>query len=370
MALPFGVFLFLLAAMAPFLQAECIKLNNGKVINGLILEDTPDGILMEYFVTPTIRDQKLFPKDQIASVVKDSPDEKAFKALGTLVSPKTIHDTSFHDELILKKIPSYLKKYPYSSHLSELRATLATLEGERDRLLAGDRKINGDWISATVINADPYQMGAKIKYAEITELAAENNALGSLQSCELLEKTYPGSAVLPDTIDLGLAQITTLQASLDKAKSDFDVLNKRRQKSLALAPVDQAIEIKKAIEAEDQNAKAAIMNALSDGSKFFPVFPNNKEALDALQALIISETARWTLLSKTPMRDGITASKNCASAVNQGDLKTAQEQLALSEKLWPANAENARLKPLVEGLTKSQATAEAAKIKAAADVKK
>lgn len=363
-------FLILLASMASVLDADCIKLNDGKVINGVILEDTADGILIEYHATPTIRDQKLFPKDQIASVVKEPPDEKDFKALGQLVSPKTIHDISFHDELILRKIPTFLKKYPYSSHISELRTTLATLEGEHDRLRAGDRKINGDWISSTEINADPYQMGAKIQYSEITELAAENNALGALQSCELLEKAYPGSAILPDTIDLGLTQITRLQATLDKAKSDFDVLNKRRQNSLASAPGDQISEIKKAIAAEDQNAKAAMTIAQSDGSKFFPVFPNNKEALDALQALIILETARWTLLSKTPMRDGITASKSCASAVAQGDLKKAQEQLALSEKLWPANAENAKLKQLVEGLIKSQATAEAAKIKAAADVKK
>jgi len=369
MRIPFVVFL-LLAATTPFLQSEYIQLNDGKVINGVILEDTPDGILMEYYVTPTIRDQKVFPRDHVVRIVKAPADEKAFKALGTLVSPKTLLDTSFHDELILKKIPKFVSNYPYSSHLAELRAILVTLEGERERLRIGDRKINGDWITATAINADPYEMGAKIKYAEITELAAENNALGALQSCELLEKTYPGSASLPDTIDLGLTQIIPLQAALDKAKSDFDVLNKRRENALALAPGDQAIEIKKAIETEDQNTKTAIKNALSDGSKFFPVFPNNQEALDALQALIISETARWKLLSKTPMRDGITASKNCASAVNQGDLKTAQEQLALSEKLWPANAENARLKPLVEGLTKSQATAEAAKIKAAADVKK
>ena len=70
------------------------------------------------------------------------------------------------------------------------------------------------------------------------------------------------------------------------------------------------------------------------------------------------------------MRDGITASKNCAAAVAQGDLKTAQEQLALSEKLWPANAENAKLNHLVEGLAKSQTAAEAAKIKAAAEATK
>ena len=364
------VFLVLLSAMARVLQADSITLNNGKVIKGEILDDSPAGILIEYYATPTIKDQKSFPRDHVVSVVKEAADEKDFKALGPLVSPKTLLDTSFHDELILKKIPKFLNKYPYSSHLAELRTTLGTLEGERDRVRAGDRKINGIWINVAEISADPYQMGAKIKYAEITEQASGNNALGALQSCEVLEKTYPGAAVLPDAIDLCLAQINQLQATLDKAKSDFTVLSKRRQKALDLAPGDQVIELKNAIEAENQNAKNAIKNALADGSKFFPVFPNNKEALDALQALITSETTRWTLLLKTPMRDGIVASKSCAAAVAQGDLKTAQEQLALSEKLWPANAENAKLKQLVDGLAKSQTAAEAAKLKAAADVKK
>jgi hypothetical protein len=363
------VLMVLLAATVRVLHADSITLNNGKIISGEILSDSPDGILIEYYATSTIKDQKTFPRDDIVSVVKVPADEKGFKALGNLVSPNTLLDTSFCDELIMK-IPQFLNNYPYSKHLAELRATLSTLEGERDRLRVGDRKIDGVWISADQISSDDYQLGAKIKYTKIKEQALEKNTLGALQSCEVLEKSYPGSAVMPDTIDLALNQCNQLQKALDKARGDFDVLNKRRQKALELAPGDQVLEIKNAIEAENQNAKNAIQNALADGSKFFPVFPNNKEALDALQALITSETARWTLLSKTPMRDGITASKNCAAAVAQGDLKTAQEQLALSQKLWPVNAENAKLNYLVEGLAKSQAAAEAAKIKAAAEATK
>ena len=364
------VLMVLLAATVRVLQADSITLNNGKIISGEILSDSPDGILIEYYATTTIKDQKTFPRDDIVSVVKEPADEKGFKALGNLVSPNTLLDTSFCDELIMKKIPQFLNKYPYSKHLAKLRTTLTTLEGERDRLRVGDRKIAGIWISADEISSDYYQLGAKIKYTEIKQQALEKNTLGALQSCEVLEKSYPGSVVMPDTIDLALNQCNQLQATLDKARSDFDVLNKRRQKAIELAPGDQALEIKNAIEAENQNAKNAIQNALADGSKFFPVFPNNKEALDALQTLITSETARWTLLSKTPMRDGITASKNCAAAVAQGDLKTAHEQLALSEKLWPVNAENAKLNHLVEGLAKSQTAAEAAKIKAAAEATK
>lgn len=353
----FIAFLLLLAFAVRVLQADSITLKDGKIITGEILSDTPDGVLIEYNVTPTIKDQKTFPHDYINNVVKEPIDDKDFRALGPLTSPHTLVDLSFHDDLILKKIPKFLNKYPYSSHLAELRATLGTLKDERARLLVGDRKIDGVWISTADISANPYQLGAKIKFTEIKEQAAEKNTLGALQSCELLEKNYPGSAILPDTIDLGLNQIIQLQSLLDKAKKDFDILNKRRLKALELAPGDQVLELKNAIETENQNTKNAIKNALTDGSKFFPIFPNNKEALDTLQALITSETTRWTVLSKTTMRDGIKASKNSSDAVTQGDLKTAQEQLALSEKLWPANIENDKLKQQVESLAKSQSAA-------------
>lgn len=339
------------------LMADSITLKDGKVLTGDVISDGPDGVLIEYFVTSTIKDQKLVSKDEIAMISVTPSDEKAFQDLGCLATPQTVLDTSFHDQLIDKKIPEYLKQYPYSRHLTELREDLRSLEAERARLRQGDRRIDGTWIEAAKIEADPYQFGAKIQFAEMKDRMDAKDPVGALQSYELLEKKYPASDVIPDAVDAALKSIDLLQVRLGVAKANFEIFDKRRQKILTNARADQAKELKDAIENDAALAKKAMTVASADGSKFFPVFQNNREALDALQALVTVERARLIQLQKTPMREGIAASGEASRLLAEGKLKEAQEQLELSQKLWPANMENAKLKEQLDLSLKAQAEA-------------
>jgi hypothetical protein len=336
-------------------MADSITLKDGKVLKGDVINDGPDGVLIEYFVTATIKDQKLVAKDEIATISVIPPDEKAFQDLGILATPKTVLDTSFHDQLIEKKIPEYLKQYPYSRHLTELREDLRSLEAERARLRQGDRRIDGTWIEAAKIEEHPYQFGAKIQFAEMKDQMQARDLVGALKSYELLEKKYPASDVIPDAVDAALGEINLLQGRIGQANANFDIFEKRRQKTLANARADQAKELKDAVEKDAALAKKAIAVASADGSKFFPVFQNNREALDALQELVTAEKTRLIQLQKTPMREGIAASKEASRLLAEGKPKEAQEQLTLSQKLWPANIENAKLKEQVDLSLKAQA---------------
>ena len=91
-------------------------------------------------------------------------------------------------------------------------------------------------------------------------------------------------------------------------------------------------------------AKKAMATASADGSKFFPVFQNNREALDALQELVTAEKARLIQL-QIPMHDSVVASRDAAQLLSSGSLKEARDQLASAEKLWPSNPEVLELKP-------------------------
>lgn len=338
-------------------MADSIRLKDGKILKGDVINDGPDGLLIEYFVTSTIKDQKLVSKDEIAMISVTPSDEKAFQDLGSLATPQTVLDTSFHDQLIEKKIPEYLKQYPYSRHLTELREDLRSLEAERARLRQGDRRIDGVWIEAAKIEADPYQFGAKIQFAEMKDQMQGRDPVGALKSYELLEKKYPASDVIPDAVDAALNEINLLQGKIGLANANFDIFEKRRQKTLANARADQAKELKDAMDKDAALAKKAMAEASADGSKFFPVFQNNKEALDALQALLTAEKARLIQLQKTPMREGIAASREVSRLLAEGKLKEAQDQLGLSQKLWPANMDNAKLKDQVDQSVKAQAEA-------------
>ena len=352
--------LLIVAFAAVTLRADVITLKDGREIKGEILNETPDAVLIEYYVTPTIKDQKFFSRDEIVHMVAIPADEKAFLAIGNLATPDTVLDTAFYDQLIDKKIPEFLGHYPYSKHLAELREDLHSLEEERSRVRLGDRRINGVWITAAQITADPYQSGAKIKFTEMKELTGTNDCVSSLQSYELLEKEFPGSEVMPDAIALAQTQIDQLQDKLAIAKTNFEIIDKRRQKAIALAPADQAREIKDALQNEKLAATNALAIAAADGSKFFPIFQNSKESMDALQTLITAEKTRLTALQKLQMTEGLVASSQCARLVSEGKLREAQDMLAQSQTLWPANIENTRLKLRLDDLVKSQAASTAA----------
>jgi hypothetical protein len=344
-------------------KADTITLKNGRELKGDVIEDGPDGVLIDYYVTATIKDQKLIPKDEIARLSVIAPDEKAFADLGSLSAPSSMLNTSFCDVLIEKKIPEYLAKYPYSRHLGELRAALSQLEVERSKIRQGDRKIDGTWITVSEIEADPYQSTARIQFVTMKEKALANDPVASLQLYELIEKTYPGARILPDAVDVAIEQLDLLQAKLTQALNNYDILEKKRQKAIALAPADQAKEIRSALDKDAALAKSSIAAAQSDGSKFYPVFPNNKEALEALKTLIETERTRFLALQKSPMRDGINAADEASKLASSGKSPQAKDQLATAQKLWPANHDLAMLSAQLDQMAKADA-AEAARQKA------
>lgn len=345
---------------SPFLLADSLILKNGQELRGDIVQDGPDGVLIDYYVTATIKDQKLVPREEIVRIDALTADEKAFREIGPLSTPPTVTDTSFYDALLEKKIPAFLSKYPYSKHLPQLRQKLDSLKAERSRVLEGDRKIDGTWLTASEIQADPYQTTAMLRLAALRERIQANDPAGALQIYELLEKSFPGSKVMPEAVDAAIAQIDLLEDRISKAKAEFEVIDKKRQRALALAQADEAQQIREAMEKNAALVKSAVASAQLDGSKFYPVFPDNKDALDSLQTLGVAEKTRLMLLQKTPMRDGITAAKAASEALAAGNLSRAQEQLDLSQKCWPLNVDNQRLKEQIDAEVKKRAAAAAA----------
>lgn len=343
----YPVTLILLLAMHSAV-ADIIFLKDGSQLKGEIVEEGLSGVTVEYLATPTIKDQKSIAKADIEKIEKVSPDQKAFQEIGSLETPATVVDVSFYDPLIDRKLPDFLAKYSDSAYATQLKERLETLTQERNRVRQGDRRIDGTWITADQISSDPYQKGALLKFSEMKQQAERKNHVESLRRYEILEKKFAGSEVMPDGIDLALKQLDRLEADLSVSMANFAINDKNRENAIAATTADQAKIIKEGVEKEKAEATAAIAAASADGGKFFPVFPNSKEALESLQVLITSERSRLLQLKKVPMREGLVASRECARLIALGKTKEAQEQLALSQKFWPANIENSKLKEQVD----------------------
>ena len=170
-----------------------------------------------------------------------------------------------------------------------------------------------------------------------------NNPAEALRDYEQLEKDFPGSSELPDALDDAVKQLDLLQGEISAAKLNYELLEKNRAKAIASSSADQAKILTDAKNKDEATAMTARKTAAADGSKFFPVFPNSKEALDGLQAIVVAERVRLTQLQAS-MREGFAAWRDCSRLLKEGNLAAARAKLELSQKLWPANSENAKLK--------------------------
>lgn len=347
--------------------ADTLVLKDGSQLKGEILEDGPAGVTIEYFATPTIKDQKTVAKADIERVEKNTPDQKDFKELGSLETPATVTDTSFYDPLVDRKLPEFIAKYPDSALSPEARERLKTLTEERERVQKGDRRLDSVWISASEISANPYQTDALIKFASIKAAAASNNPVAALRGYELLEKNYPGSAVMPDAVTLALQQLQQLHSQLAVAKVNGEMELKNISNAIAAARADEAKNMKDGMVQYENTAKASMAAAAADGSKFFPVFQKSKESINALQTLVSAERTRLTQFPLSAMREGIAAAKEGFRMINAEKIKEARDQLVLSEKAWPANSDNTKLKLQVDQFDATVAAKAALAVKQASE---
>ena len=355
---------FLIIAMVCTASADTLFLNDGGEIKGKIINETPSGVTVEYFATATIKDQKTVSRADIARIEKLAEDQKAYQDLGPMVTPPTVLDTSFYDELTGRKIPEFIAKYPNSSYDGELRERLKTLNQEKQRVLNGDRRIDSVWITASEIASDPYQNESRIFFIRMSTPAVSADPVEYLRSYEKLEKLYPGSRVMPAAIDGALSQLDRLQSQIAVAKVNGEISMKNLSNAISAARPDEAKQINEAVDRDTAVIRSAMRAASDNGTKFFPVYQGNKELIDALQSLVVAEKTRLAQLKKIPMAEGLAASAECRRMLAQGNLKEAQVQFELSQKIWPANFENEKLKHQLEQTVK----AETERLKAQASV--
>lgn len=336
-------------------RADTVSLKDGGEITGVISIQSSDEIVIDCFASSGSKEQKKIPQGKIAGIKKAREDENAFLLLGDLSSPPTLTDVAVYDVLLDTTIPAYIAKYPYSRNVQKLRDITSQYQRDRARLLAGDRKIDGVWFTADQIKNDPakfeislatlqlkndpMQAEASRQFEEMKERAQKDDPVGALKTYELLERDYPGCRVLPDAVTLAKQQMEVLQQKISMARDNFDVFEKRRQSALAGATAEEVKEMKDALDNEMIAAKEAMETASKDGTKFFPLFQNSRDAIKSLQDVLMSERKRISVLPVGPMRQGLAYSKESRSKLDSGDLSGAKKHLADALSAWDKNAE-------------------------------
>ena len=351
------LFLSLLVLPLASLRAESIELRDGTKVYGKILSVTADTVLMEVQTSPTIREEKTYPRSEVTKMQRATQDDVAYAEVTALTVPSTANHPAVYDAR-LEKVRAFMAKYAYSKHMPEARKLAAALESERARVTAGEVKLDGAWVAADASPAERTELGGRVQLAKMKETS---DPIAAMTAFEVLEKNHNTSSAYPESVKVARDSLVKLRTNLLRAQADLDRRNREQEQGLQLASVDRRLQMEQGLAQEKVAVQAQVERTKQSGSKWIPVLPDGKLLAD-LYGLMESEETRLSKIDIESLAAGATAVNEAQRQLAAGDLTAAQASLEQARKLWP---QHVMLASLQESLKKveTEATQNAANTK-------
>jgi len=316
------------------LNADILILKNGEKKEGNIVQENPDSVRMKYKITPKIWDEKDFPRADIQQIIKQKPEEIEIVELRKLVPTPDLLTADGYEQLIQDKLRPFVNKYPGTPQTKEVEALIAELQKEKEKVVAGQGKLEGQWLTAEMMKRDDYNIQAYKIRRSMLEKAAAQDYVGALREYDRLEDAtagYPGSLqyvkAIPEAIDI----MTKYEAVISRMISEQPIFQKQRDESLKKLVEPDLGRTKAAIDREVNGWKAVYDSEKKSKVRWQTQYKYDIKALQEALKLIISERGKLQLLDLSKLQsqnEALTkamrylADENVAEA--DAALKTAQ----------------------------------------------
>ena len=322
------------------LRAEWIELQDGTRVEGKILSVTSQTVLIEVQTSPSIREEKSYPRAGVAKMQRAGQDDVAFEEIAAISLPATADSPAVYDELLEQKIRPFIKNYAYSKHMPEARKLAAVLEAERARVAAGEVKVDGEWIGGAATISDGAEVGGRV---QLSKMKTANSPVAALQAFEILEKDHATSSSYPEAVKLARESVEKLRTALVRTRADLERRTGEQEKGLELASEENRLQMETGIAQEKAAVQVQIDRAKQSGSRWAPVLPDAK-VLDELDKLAETEETRLGTIDTETLAAGVSAAQEARRQIEAGQLESAKASLDRAEKLWSQHVLLASLK--------------------------
>lgn len=282
------------------LIADTIVLKTGVKYDGKVIATDKDTYLVEIHHSKSIKDERRIPKDQVREIIKTAKDTEEFAKLEELV-PTPDQLTSAAYERRIKTAKDFLTKYPKSVHAKKVKTILDLLENEHQVISKGGIKLGGQLISPSDLEANAYDIDARILFNKIKNAAANGRYQLALRRWENLQNNYSHSASYKDSMALASRilhahnselknYLDTLESRLAKRKSALESLNEGDRARTITVLSENETHYNALIEREQQELR----------TKWLTIDPYSKKALE--YNLRNTESALKSLSSYDPSK--------------------------------------------------------------------
>ncbi len=142
---------------SPAARADVVKLKDGTIIEGTVLEQTATEVVIEKkFAGGSIMMKETIKKTDIAEVVLATPAEKARQEMELAyqatqkykLDPQRSLAKDYYESVIEGSLRKFLVAYPESPYAKEVADKIMAWEEELGKVAAGQAKVQGDWMDA------------------------------------------------------------------------------------------------------------------------------------------------------------------------------------------------------------------------------
>jgi len=306
----------LLAVILPS-WADTFTLKDGTTLEGTVISDVGDTYVIEVQVTKSIKDERKIPKADVAKVVREDPDAKAFQAISEMV-PTPDFLTADEYAVNIAAVEKFIKTRPTSSDLSKAKAMLATLKSESAQVAAGGVKITGKMVSTAEYQANAYDLDARVQEARIRILVNDNEFLPALRVFVKFDQDYRNTLAYGALITL-MKQV--IQHHVNEAKDTLLTLD-TRTKERAVGLQRMALEDRKiteqAIKSEAAEIEARYKSERDAKQPWPTTSPFHKTSLEDTVKFGQAELIRLGAVKTILGLDGGRAYREIWSAIHSG----------------------------------------------------
>ncbi|CAN5880388.1 hypothetical protein BH11VER1_BH11VER1_20940 [soil metagenome] len=288
------------------LQADIVTLKSGDRIEGKVLKEDDASITIEYKLTPKIKDTKIINKADIKELVRQSDALLEFedRGLKKIMPTADLMSAAEYEAVIQDKLRTFAAKYPGTPETAEVEKIIATLGEEKSKVLDGQVKMMGQWMPATSVKRDTYNIEAYrclLAMRTEAEKVKEDRYIKALREFDKIRVQFPASlhylTAIPEANDL----LNKYEKQLTAMTAEQPILAKQRADGLNLLAGPELQVTKSSIDAEVAAFKANIDAQNKLKLKWRDISKYDLKSLQDAMLTIAKERAELKLIDTTAL---------------------------------------------------------------------
>ena len=272
--------LALMASLMSLATADTLKLKDGTVLEGTATKVTPEEVTFKWRPKPSISDEKVFKRSEIAELTVLTPDEAAVGPLRKLVPTPDNMSATEYGKIIKEQLQPYMTKFPSSKFAKEVQTILDAYTKEMEDINKGGIKLNGVWISPADFRSKEYIYNAMIIRREMETEMKAGNYKEALDKMTKLKADYIATTSFVEAIDLyekALVEMQDSLISLEQAHPALLAELEKQKKTLNKVELDQLM-----IELKKNEGELKIKNDI-ERNKRSPILSYDKHNLSSIK---------------------------------------------------------------------------------------